>query len=41
MFQSYPKKKNLVFTCLQYISFENTGNKDKIACYEQLFLLPQ
>ena len=34
-------KQALVFTCLQYKSFENTVGKEEIACNEQFLLFPQ
>ena len=34
-------KQALVFTCLQYMSFENTVGKEEIACNEQFLLFPQ
>ena len=34
-------KQALVFTCLQYKSFENTVGKGEIACNEQFLLFPQ
>ena len=34
-------KKPLVFTCLQYESFENTMGKTEIACNEQFLIFPQ
>ena len=34
-------KQALVFTCLQYTSFENTVGKGEIAHYEQFLLFPQ
>ena len=34
-------KQALVFTCLQYKSFENTVEKGEIALYEQFLLFPQ
>ena len=34
-------KQALVFTCLQYKSFENTVGKKEIACNEQFLLFPQ
>ena len=36
----YPKQA-LVFTCLQYKSFENTLGKGEIAPNDQFFLFPQ
>ena len=38
-FNSFPKHA-LVFTCLQYKSFENTGGKGEIARKEQFLLFP-
>ena len=38
--QPFPKQA-LVFTCLQYKSFENTAGKGEIARYEQFLLFPQ
>ena len=35
------RKQALVFTCLQYKSFENTVDKGEIARNEQFFLFPQ
>ena len=40
VFLPFPKQA-LVFTCLQYKSFENTVGKGEIARYEQLLLFPQ
>ena len=40
MDQSFPKQA-LVFTSLQYKSFENTVGKGEIACKKQCLLLPQ
>ena len=38
----YPiPKQTLVFTCLQYMSFENTVGKGEIARNEQFLLFPQ
>ena len=34
-------KQALVFTCLQYKSFENTEGKEEIARNEQFLLFPQ
>ena len=34
-------KRTLIFTCLQYKSFENTEGKGEIARNEQFFLFPQ
>ena len=34
-------KKALLFTCLQYMSFENTAGKGEIARNEQFLLFPQ
>ena len=34
-------KQALVFTCLQYKSFEITVGKGEIACHEQFLLFPQ
>ena len=40
--QTYPfPKRALVFTCLQYKSFENTEGKGGIARNEQFLLFPQ
>ena len=36
-----PPKQALVFTCLQYKSFENTVGKGEIARNEQFLLFPQ
>ena len=33
-------KQAMVFTCLQYKSFENTVGKGEIACNEQFLLFP-
>ena len=33
-------EQNVVFTCLQYKSFENTVGKEEIACKEQFLLFP-
>ena len=38
--QPFPKQA-LVFTCLQYKSFENTAGKGEIARNEQFLLFPQ
>ena len=38
--QPFPKQV-LVFTCLQYKSFENAVGKGEIARYEQFLLFPQ
>ena len=40
MSYSFPKQA-LVFTCLQYKSFENTVGKEEIARDEQFLLFPQ
>ena len=40
LIKSFPKQA-LVFTCLQYKSFENTVGKGEIARYEQFLLYPQ
>ena len=34
-------KQTLVFMCLLYESFENTGGKGEIACNKQFLLFPQ
>ena len=39
-FKAFPKQA-LVFTCLQYKSFENTVGKGEIPCKEQFLLLRQ
>ena len=39
-FKPFPKQA-LVFTCLQYKSFENAVGKREIAYNEQFLLLPQ
>ena len=39
-FLTFPKQA-LVFTCLQYKSFENTEGKGEIAHNEQFLLFPQ
>ena len=40
--RNYPfPKQALVFTCLQYKSFENTVEKGEIASNEQFLLFPQ
>ena len=38
---SLSQKQALVFTCLQYKSFENTAGKGEIARNEQFLLFPQ
>ena len=40
LFKPFPKQA-LVFTCLQYKSFENTVGKGEIARNEQFLLFPQ
>ena len=35
-----PSKYYMVFTCLQYMSFENTVGKEEIARNEQFLLFP-
>ena len=39
-FSPFPKQA-LVFTCLEYKSFENTAGKEEIARNEQFLLFPQ
>ena len=39
-FKTFPKQA-LVFTCLQYMPFENTVGKGEIARHEQFLLFPQ
>ena len=42
LYIDYPfPKQALVFTCLQYKSFENTVGKGEIARNEQFLLFPQ
>ena len=40
LFKPFPKQA-LVFTCLQYKSFENTVGKEEITHNEQFLLFPQ
>ena len=41
LFNSKPfPKQSLVFTCLQYLSFETTAGKGEIACNKQFLLFP-
>ena len=40
IYQPFPKQA-LLFTCLQYKSFENTVGKGEIAHNEQFLLFPQ
>ena len=40
LFKPFPKQA-LLFTCLQYKSFENTVGKGEIACNGQSLLFPQ
>ena len=41
LYCTYFPKQTLVFTCLQYKSFENTEGKGEIARNEQFLLFPQ
>ena len=40
-FENGLTRQAMVFTCLQYKSFENTVGKGEIACDEQFLLFPQ